>query len=125
EAGDMGLLASVGETRARVFRRPTVAILPTGDEVVPVDQTPRWFQIRNSNAITLAAAVSAAGGMPHMLEIAPYAIDSLRRLIERALQSDLVILSGGVSAGRYDLVEQVLSELGAVFYFQSVGIPSG
>ena len=125
EAGDMGLLASVGETRVSVFRRPTVAILPTGDEVVPVDQPPRWFQIRNSNAITLAAAVSAAGGMPHILEIAPDEIDSLRRLIERALQSDLVILSGGVSAGKYDLVEQVLSELGAEFYFQSVAIRPG
>ena len=121
----MGLLASVGETRVSVFRRPTVAILPTGDEVVPVDQTPRWFQIRNSNAITLAAAVSVAGGMPHVLEIAPDEIDSLRRLIERALQSDLVILSGGVSAGKYDLVEQVLSELGAEFYFQSVAIRPG
>ena len=63
--------------------------------------------------------------MPHFLGIAPDEIDSLRLLIERALQSDLVILSGGVSAGKYDLVEQVLSELGAEFYFQSVAIRPG
>jgi molybdopterin molybdotransferase len=125
QAGDMGLLASLGLTSVEVFRRPTVSILPTGDEIVPVDRSPQWFQIRNSNAITLAAAVSAAGGIPRILEIAPDDRGSLRRLVEQALESDLVILSGGVSAGKYDFVERVLAELGAEFYFQSVAIRPG
>src|SRR5438045_2284700 len=97
QAGDMGLLASVGQALVEVFRRPTVAILPTGDEIVPVESPPQWFQIRNSNAITLAAVVSAAGGIPRVLEIAPDDRGSLRQLVEQAFESDLVILSGGVS----------------------------
>src|SRR5439155_2414257 len=61
-AGEIGLLASIGQVQVRVFRPPTVAILPTGDEVVPINQAPLWFQVRNSNAMVLAAAVTAAGG---------------------------------------------------------------
>jgi len=60
-AGEVGLLASVGKSRVSVFLRPRVAILATGDEVVPVEQRPEWFQIRNSNALTLSAQVAAAG----------------------------------------------------------------
>jgi molybdopterin molybdotransferase len=123
--GDLGLLASIGQTQVSVFRRPTVAILPTGDEVVPADQQPQWFQIRNSNAVTLAGAVRAAGGVPRLLGIAPDETDRLRLLIERGLESDLLLLSGGVSAGKYDLVEQVLAELGAEFHFRSVAIRPG
>jgi len=125
EAGEIGLLASIGQVQVRAFRRPTVAILPTGDEVVAIDQQPQWFQVRNSNAITLAAAVSSAGGAPQLLGIAPDQVDQLRLLIERGLQSDLLLLSGGVSAGKYDLVEQVLAELGAEFYFRGVAIRPG
>ena len=124
-AGEMGLLASVGRTQVKVFRRPEVAIIPTGDEVVPAEQKPEWFQIRNSNAVTLAAQVEAAGGVPRVLGIAPDEIDPLRRLVQEGLESDLMLLSGGVSAGKYDLVEWGLTELGAEFYFRGVAIRPG
>jgi molybdopterin molybdotransferase len=124
-AAEMGLLAAVGKVRVAVYRQPRVALLPTGDEVVPVEQRPQWFQIRNSNAITLSAQVTAAGGVPVQLGIAPDRMDALREMIERGLNSDLLLLSGGVSMGRFDLVEKVLAELGAEFFFQGVAIRPG
>jgi molybdopterin molybdotransferase len=124
-AGEMGLLASVGQAQVCVFRQPTVAVLPTGDEVVPVEQEPEWFQIRNSNSMALAAQVAAAGGVPRPLGIAPDDVRSLGRLIERGLEEDLLLLSGGISVGKYDLVAQVLSEMGAELYFQGVAIRPG
>lgn len=122
---ELGLLAAVGKAQVAVFARPPIAILPTGDEVVPVDRQPEWFQIRNSNAIMLCAQVAAAGGVPHCLEIAPDRPEVLRQLIEKGLGAELLLLTGGVSAGKYDFVEQVLAELGAEFYFQSVALRPG
>jgi molybdopterin molybdotransferase len=124
-AAELGLLATVGKSPAPVFARPVVAILPTGDEVVPVEQRPEWLQIRNSNAISLAAQVDAAGGIPRCLEIAPDRPEALRALIQEGLASDLLLLTGGVSVGKYDFVEQVLADLGAEFYFQSVALRPG
>jgi molybdopterin molybdotransferase len=123
--GEMGLLASVGKVSVEVFRRPSVAILPTGDEIVPLDQQPEWFQVRNSNAVILTAQVTAAGGVARLLGIAPDQKTALRKQIEQGLQSDLLLLSGGVSMGKYDLVQRVLDELGAEFFFQSVAIRPG
>jgi len=123
--GEMALLASVGAATVEVFRRPMVAILPTGDEVVPIDRKPQWFEVRNSNAVALGGQVAAAGGVPYQLGIAPDEAGRLHELIEVGLEHDLLILSGGVSAGKYDLVEQVLAELGAEFYFQSVALRPG
>jgi molybdopterin molybdotransferase len=124
-AGEMGLLASVGRVQVCVFCQPTVAVLPTGDEVVPVEQAPEWFQIRNSNSLALAAQVAAAGGVPRPLGIAPDDALALRRLIEQGLEADLLLLSGGVSVGKYDYVAQVLSEMGAELYFRGVAIRPG
>ena len=124
-AGEIGLLASVGQARVSVFRQPTVAVLPTGDEVVPVEQTPEWFQIRNSNSLALTAQVAAAGGVPQPLGIAPDEVQALRRLIEQGLKADLLLLSGGVSVGKYDFVTQALRDLGAEFYFHGVAIRPG
>ena len=124
-AGEMGLLASVGKATVRVFEQPTVAILTTGDEVVPVEQRPDWFQIRNCNAVTLGAQVASAGGVPRQLSVARDEKQSLRRLIQEGLKADLLLLSGGVSAGKYDLVEGVLRELGGEFFFQGVSIRPG
>ena len=123
--GEMGLLASMGRARVGVFARPAVAILTTGDEVMPIEQQPEWFQIRNSNATSLAAQVESAGGIPRQLGIARDEKLSLRRLIEEGLKSDLLLVSGGVSAGKHDYVEEVLAELGAEFYFQGVAIRPG
>ncbi len=124
-AAELGLLASVGRKDVNVFRQPSVAILPTGDEVVPVDRRPEWFQIRNSNAVTLEAQVTQAGGAPRRLGIAPDDKAALRRMIEEGLEADLLLLSGGISAGKYDFVEEVLKELGAEFYFHGVAIRPG
>jgi molybdopterin molybdotransferase len=124
-AAEMGLLAAVGKVRVAVYRQPMVAILPTGDELVAVEQRPQWFQIRNSNAVTLSAQVTAAGGVPVGLGIAPDREDALREMIERGLDSDLLLLSGGVSMGKFDLVEEVLAELGAEFFFQGAAIRPG
>jgi molybdopterin molybdotransferase len=124
-ATELGLLASVGRAKVDVFVRPIVSILPTGDEIVRVDQTPEWFQIRNSNAVTLSAQVAEAGGVPRTMSIAPDQKDPLRKLIEDGLTADILLVSGGISMGKYDLVAEVLKELGAEIYFQGVAIRPG
>lgn len=122
---EIAMLATVGRPRVAVYRRPQVAILPTGDEIVAVHETPREFQIRNSNAYSLAVQVLRAGGTPVLLPVARDDYDSTLPLIHRGLQSDLLLLSGGVSAGKYDIVEQVLGDIGAQFYFDRVLIQPG
>jgi molybdopterin molybdotransferase len=120
---EVALLAMVGQQCVSVYRQPRVAILPTGDEIV--DSDPREFQIRNSNAWSLAVQVRRAGGIAEMLPIARDNYESTRELIERGLQSDVLLLSGGVSAGKYDIVERVLADLGAKFFFDRVLIQPG
>jgi molybdopterin molybdotransferase len=122
---DIALLAALGHPRVQVCRRPSVAILPTGDEIVEIDETPAAHQIRNSNAWSLAVQVSRAGGTPNILGIARDTQAHTREMIERGFQSDLLLLSGGVSAGKYDVVEPVLASLGAEFYFDRVLIQPG
>ncbi len=124
-AGEIGLLASVGRASVRVFAKPSIAILPTGDEVVPVESRPEWFQVRNSNAATLVAQVESAGGVPRTAGIAPDRKDILKRLIEEGLEADLLLLSGGISMGKYDFVKEVLVELGAEIFVQGVAIRPG
>ncbi len=108
-----------------MFRRPAVAILSTGDEVVPIDRTPESFQIRNSNAHSLAAQVRRAGGEPRILPIAPDRLDETRTLVQEGLKADMLLLSGGVSMGKYDLVEDVFAGLGARIYITKVLIQPG
>jgi molybdopterin molybdotransferase len=121
----VAVAASVGRNRLQVYKRPRIAILATGDEVVELDAFPRANQIRNSNSYSIAAQVLAAGGEPVILPIAPDEPLRLRQLIEQGLQSDLLLLAGGVSMGKYDLVEQVLSQLAAEFFFTGVYIQPG
>src|SRR5580692_1733178 len=122
---ELAIAAQVGRSRLLVAKKPRVAILSTGDEVVPVDQPLKRFQIRNSNSISLAAQVALAGGEPFMLGVVPDNLDELRAGIEEALEADIVALTGGVSVGKYDFVEQVLRELGAEFFFDTVAIRPG
>jgi molybdopterin molybdotransferase len=121
----IALLATIGKTQVRVFRRPVVSILSTGDEVVDIHETPQPHQVRNSNARSLAVQVQRAGGMPRILPVAHDDEDSTRWLIEKGLHADLLLLSGGVSAGKYDIVEKVLGDFGADFYFDRVLIQPG
>jgi molybdopterin molybdotransferase len=102
-----------------------VAILATGDEIVSIEQPPGPFQIRNSNSISLAAQVVMAGGEPVMLGSATDELAKLRALIERGVEADIFVLTGGVSVGKYDLVEQVLREFGAEFFFDAIAIRPG
>jgi molybdopterin molybdotransferase len=121
----IAIAASVGKSQVKVFRKPRVAVLSTGDEVVEIDATPGPAQIRNSNSYSLAAQVQNAGGEAVRLGIAPDERGRLRALIEEGLGCDLLLLTGGVSMGKYDLVEQVLAELKAEFYFTGAEIQPG
>jgi len=121
----VAMLAAVGKAQISVYAAPRVAILATGDEIVAVGKTPQEFQIRNSNVYSLAAQVSRAGGAPEILPVAPDELQHTGELIERGLGSDLLLISGGVSAGKYDIVERVLDDLGAEFYFDRVLIQPG
>jgi molybdopterin molybdotransferase len=122
---ELGLAAQIGATQIRCAKKPRVAILSTGDEVVPIDGTPGPFQIRNSNSVSLSAQIREAGGEPVVLGNAADRIESLGDKIQLGLQEDLLVLSGGVSMGKYDLVEDVLRSLGAIFYFDAVAIRPG
>ncbi len=122
---ELAMAAEVGRARFQVSRRPRVAILSTGDELISLDDKPGPFQIRNSNNISLAAQVALAGGQPVLAGNARDEVSELRARMERALEADLLILSGGVSAGKYDLVEKVLEDLGAQIFFDAVAIRPG
>lgn len=122
---ELAMAAQVGHVRVAIARRPRVAILSTGDEVVAINSKPGPFEIRNSNSVSLAAQAELAGAEPVPLGNAPDRKRELRALIELGLQEDILVLSGGVSAGKYDLVEGVLRELGAVFSFDAIAIRPG
>lgn len=122
---DIAMLAAFGYDRVDVFHRPNVAIIPTGDEIVEVHESPQAFQIRNSNTYSLAAQVTRAGGSPWILPVARDTFAHTRESIAHGLQSDLVLLSGGVSAGKYDVVEEALASFGAEFFFDRVLIQPG
>ncbi len=122
----IGLLASLGCAVPSVHARPRVAIVATGDELVDVTQNPTPTQIRNSNRHALAAQVLRAGGLPQPAPIARDDRQALRAAVEQALVSaDLLLLSGGVSMGKYDFVEGVLAELGGRALFDGVEIRPG
>ena len=122
---ELALAAQVGAVPFECAKRPRVAILSTGDEVVLVDETPGPFQIRNSNSVSLSAQVRIAGGEPIVLGNAADRIEDLGNKIERGLKEDMLVLSGGVSMGKYDLVENVLKAMGAEFFFDAVAIRPG
>jgi molybdopterin molybdotransferase len=122
---ELALLAQVGRAEVSVARRSRVAILSTGNEVVEINEPPGPFEIRNSNTVSLAAQVALAGGEAVPLRSARDETSALRAQIERGLQEDVLVLSGGVSAGKYDLVKSVLRELGAEFFFDAVAIRPG
>jgi len=124
-SAQIALAATSGYAALNVFNRPRVAILTTGDELVPVESSPGPGQIRNSNAPMLAAMVAAAGGEPWVLPTAGDNEESLDRALAQAAEADLLILSGGVSAGKFDLVEPALARTGARFHFSGVRIQPG
>jgi len=124
-AAQVAAAAACGASRVSVFRRPRVAIVATGDELVELDQPPLPQQIRNSNSYSMAAQVAAYGAEPVRLPIARDERGHLEAVVRAALDADLLLLSGGVSMGKYDLVEEVLLELGAEFFFTGALIQPG
>ncbi|HET6170238.1 MAG TPA: molybdopterin molybdotransferase MoeA, partial [Terracidiphilus sp.] len=117
--------ATCGYGIVEVFARPRVAILTTGDELVGVDATPGPGQIRNSNGPMLAALVTQAGGEPWLLPGVADQRNSIELALRSALDADLLLISGGVSAGKFDLVEPALAALDATFYFTGVRMQPG
>jgi molybdopterin molybdotransferase len=122
---ELGLLAEVGRGEVQVNRQPSVAIIATGNELVSVMTVPASGQIRNSNGPLLAALVEQTGGEPVDLGIARDETGELRAKVTEGLQHDVVVLSGGVSAGVLDLVPQVLREVGVQEVFHKVNLKPG
>ena len=124
-AAEIAVAAACGRAELAVRKRPSVAIVATGDELVELDQAPGEQQIRNSNSYALAALVDAAGGVAVRLNIARDTREDVRARIAEGRKQDLLLLSGGVSVGKYDLVEEVLAEFGAEFLFTGVKMQPG
>ncbi|MGJ5819507.1 molybdopterin molybdotransferase MoeA [Paludibaculum fermentans] len=122
---EIALLASIGQAEVSVYKRPRVAILATGDELVELEAEPEPHQIRNSNSWSLAAQVMRAGGEAVILPVAADELETTKSLIAEGLECDLLLLSGGVSAGKYDLVETALQSFGAQMHFDRVLIQPG
>jgi molybdopterin molybdotransferase len=122
---EIAAAAQVGAAHPVVTRRPRVAVLSTGDEVVDFASAPGPFQIRNSNSVSLGAQIALLGGEPVILGNAKDNLDELRAKISAGVEADALILSGGVSMGKYDLVEPVLREFGAEIVFDAVAIRPG
>ena len=125
DASHISTLAMTGTTGVPVVRRPSVAILATGDEIVELEAKPDPHQIRNSNSFMLASLVRASGGSPAVLPVARDTEDALLPLLKRGLDHDMLLISGGVSAGKYDLVKPSLRKLGVSFHFERVRVQPG
>ena len=124
-AAEVALLASCGAAAVPVYSRPLVAVLATGDELVEVDALPTDWQIRNSNSYALAAMAGTAGVRAERLPAVRDLREEIRASIVTGRMGDLLLLSGGVSMGEFDLVEEVLTELGAEFFFTGVRMQPG
>jgi molybdopterin molybdotransferase len=115
---EIGILATLGWSKVAVIRKARVAILGTGDELVDVDQPLQPGKIRNSNSYLLEAAVRRAGAEPHRLGVARDTVESLREKFAEAMTFDLIITSGGVSVGDFDLVKNIMAEQGEVNFWR-------
>lgn len=113
-AGEIGVIASLGHANVRVIRRPVVAIVSTGDELIQPGEEYQPGRIYNSNAYSLAAMVTHYGGVPRIMGIARDTVESLEAALEDAMDADLVVTSAGVSKGDYDVVKDVLSSRGEI-----------
>jgi molybdopterin molybdotransferase len=124
-SGPIALAATCGHANLQVFTRPRIAILTTGDELVAIHSDLEPGQIRNSNAPMLAALVTQAGAIPTILPTAADTAEALDAALAQVLDADLLVISGGVSAGKFDLVEPALARLNADFHFTGVRIQPG
>jgi molybdopterin molybdotransferase len=114
---EIGILASVGHSKAKVIRRPVVAVLPTGDELCEIEQPLTPGKIYDSNSYTIAANIVNAGGIPRILKIARDNKEALNASINEAMDADMLITSGGVSMGDYDVVKDILAQRGQINFW--------
>lgn len=124
-AAETGVLASAQQPVVRVRRRPVVAVLSTGDEIIDVDEPFEEGKVVNSNSWSLAALVRETGAIPKRLGIVPDRLDATRDAIREALAADFVLSTGGVSVGTHDFVKDALDELGAETMFWQVAMKPG
>lgn len=124
-AGEIGVLASVQKARVAVARRPTIAIISTGDEITGVDEQLSEGKVVNSNSYSIAALAHEAGAEPRNLGVVRDDRDATIAALERALDCDFVITTGGVSMGAYDFVKDALEAIGAETKFWRVAMKPG
>jgi molybdopterin molybdotransferase len=124
-AAEIGVLAGVQKTVVRVGRRPIVAIISTGDEIVDVDAPRPFGKVVNSNSYSLAALIAETGAIPRMIGIVEDTLEATMKAIESATESDFIISTGGVSVGAYDYVKDALDALGAETKFWQVAMKPG
>jgi len=122
---EIGILATVGKARVEVFPAPKVGIISTGTELVDVESTPSAAQIRNSNGYSLAAQARSLKADVELLGTVKDTKEEISRIMHRGLQKDILILSGGVSMGEYDLVGDVMKDLNTQIYFEKVALRPG
>ncbi|MDO9068133.1 MAG: molybdopterin molybdotransferase MoeA [Deltaproteobacteria bacterium] len=122
---EVGMLASFGKTEVHVYRKPVVAILATGDELVEPGDERLPGKIINSNSFSVAAQVLEAGGRPLMLGIASDDREITRDMLLKGLQADVIITSGGVSVGDHDFVKEVIEEMGGELKFWKINMKPG
>jgi len=125
DAAATAVLATVGRARVSVGKRPSVAVLVTGDELVPVEAIPQGGQIRNSNGPALVAQARSCGAVVAPLGVAADRADALAAAMRPGLEADVLVVSGGVSAGEFDLVEDVFAGYGVEVFFDQVAIKPG
>jgi molybdopterin molybdotransferase len=122
---EIGMLASLGRSFVDVYQRPVVAVVATGDELVDIDENPNPWQIVSSNSYSLAAQIIDCGGIPLQIGIAKDTRDDLVSKFKAALRADIIVSSGGVSVGDYDLVKDVMKEVGNKMQFWKVAMRPG
>jgi molybdopterin molybdotransferase len=124
-AAQIGMLAALGKKSVLVYKKPRVAIMATGDELVDIDTNPSPGKIVNSNSYSLATLVDDCGGVPVILGITRDNKSALKQKFSTALKNDVIISSGGVSVGDYDLVKDIMANMGNSMYFWQVAMRPG
>ena len=122
---EVGMLAALGRSFVSVYQRPVVAIVATGDELVDIDENPTPWQIISSNSYSITAQIIDCGGIPLQIGIAKDTRDDLVSKFKAALRADIIVSSGGVSVGDYDLVKDVMKEVGNQMQFWQVAMRPG
>ncbi len=124
-SADIGILASLNYHAVKVYRQPTVSIISTGDELADIGEEIQIGQTRNVNVCTLYSEVKRYNGLPDYLGIAKDTVKDTKEIFLKAMESDVVISTGGISMGKYDFVKEVFSELGIKIRFERVNVKPG